>query len=65
MKTCLITGASGGVASALAEQLRAQGWRLALVSRDAAKLALADGDLAIEADVATEAGAVVLLGSPE
>ena len=52
MKTCLITGASGGVATALAQQLRAQGWRLARVSRDAGKLAPAEGELAIEADVA-------------
>jgi NAD(P)-dependent dehydrogenase (short-subunit alcohol dehydrogenase family) len=57
MKTCLITGASGGVATALAEQLRAAGWRLALASRRADELALADGDLAIVADVATEEGA--------
>ena len=61
MKTCLITGASGGVATALAQQLRAQGWRLALVSRDAGKLAPAEGELAIEADVATEAGAEAAL----
>ena len=61
MKTCLITGASGGVATALAETLRAQGWRLALVSREGGKLAPADGDVAIEADVATEAGAEAAL----
>jgi NAD(P)-dependent dehydrogenase (short-subunit alcohol dehydrogenase family) len=61
MKTCLITGASGGVATALAESLRAMGWRLALVSREAGKLAVGDGDLAIEADVATEAGAEAAL----
>lgn len=57
MKTCLITGASGGVATALAETLRLQGWRLALVSRDASRLALADGDVAIEADISSAAGA--------
>lgn len=57
MKTCLITGASGGVATALAVQLRAAGWRLALASRRADELALGEGDLAIAADVATEAGA--------
>jgi short-subunit dehydrogenase len=38
MKTCLITGASGGVASALAQTLRLAGWRLALVSRDAGRV---------------------------
>ena len=57
MKTCLITGASGGVATALAARLRDAGWRLALVSRRADELSPADGDLAIAADVATEAGA--------
>ncbi len=61
MKTCLITGASGGVATALATQLRTQGWRLALVSRAASNLALADGDLAIEVDASTEAGAEAAL----
>ncbi|GAB2506378.1 SDR family NAD(P)-dependent oxidoreductase [Arenimonas alkanexedens] len=61
MKTCLITGASGGVATALAEQLRTAGWRLALVSRRADTLTLADGDLAIVADVATEDGAETAL----
>lgn len=61
MKSCLITGASGGVATALASQLRAQGWRLALVSRTASNLALAEGDLAIDADASTEAGAEAAL----
>ncbi len=56
-RTCLITGASGGVATALAEILRAEGWRLALVGRDGGRIAAADGDIAIEADVSTEAGA--------
>lgn len=57
MKTCLITGASGGVATALAIRLRSQGWRLLLVSRGAGPEEPAPDDLAIEADVATEAGA--------
>lgn len=57
MKTCLITGASGGVATALAAHLRAAGWRLALASRRADELALAEGEVAITADVATEDGA--------
>ncbi|MFY2765032.1 SDR family NAD(P)-dependent oxidoreductase [Arenimonas sp. MALMAid1274] len=61
MKTCLITGASGGVAAALAEVLRGQGWRLALVSREASRLAPGADDLVIEADVATEAGAEAAL----
>lgn len=55
--TCLLTGASGGVATALATRLRAQGWRLALVSRDRTRLASVGDDLAIEANVSTEAGA--------
>jgi NAD(P)-dependent dehydrogenase (short-subunit alcohol dehydrogenase family) len=61
MKTCLITGASGGVASALAQTLRLAGWRLALVSRDAGRVHAEEGDLVIEADVATEAGAEAAL----
>ena len=61
MKTCLITGASGGVASALAQVLRLAGWRLALVSRDARRVTAAAGELVIEADVATEAGAEAAL----
>ena len=56
-QTCLITGASGGVATALAEVLRGQGWRLMLVARDASRIASVDGDIAIAADVSTEAGA--------
>lgn len=56
-QTCLITGASGGVATALAEVLRSQGWRLALVARDASRIASADGDTVIPADVSAEAGA--------
>jgi NAD(P)-dependent dehydrogenase (short-subunit alcohol dehydrogenase family) len=56
-QTCLITGASGGVATALAARLRAAGWRLALCGRDAAKLQPAEGEPAIAADVSTEAGA--------
>lgn len=55
--TCLITGASGGVATALATRLRAQGWRLALVGRDRTRLSPAEGEIAIEADVSMEAGA--------
>src|SRR5689334_18787814 len=57
MPTCLITGASGGVATALAVRLRAAGWQLALATRDASKLVADDADRVIEADVSTEAGA--------
>jgi len=56
-KTCLITGASGGVAAALATRLRASGWRLALAGREAARIAAEPADTVIEADVSTEAGA--------
>jgi len=55
--TCLITGGSGGIARALAATLRAQGWRVARAGRAVEKLAPDDGDVLIEADVATEAGA--------
>lgn len=56
MKTALITGASSGVAASLAQALKAQGWQLSLVCRDAAKLDPALGQ-AHSADVSTEAGA--------
>jgi NAD(P)-dependent dehydrogenase (short-subunit alcohol dehydrogenase family) len=57
--TCLITGGSGGIARALAARMRNDGWRVARAGRSLAKLAPDDGDLLIEADVATEAGAVL------
>ena len=57
MKTCLITGASGGVAAALAENLRADGWKLALVTRHADKLAPSNSEKIIPADVSSEEGA--------
>jgi NAD(P)-dependent dehydrogenase (short-subunit alcohol dehydrogenase family) len=63
MPTCLITGASGGVASALAARLRAQGWRLALVGRDAARIDGAGDDVVIGADVSSEAGAAQALAA--
>lgn len=58
MKTALITGASSGVARALARRLKAQGWRLVLASRDAGKMEAGIGDLVVT-DVSTEAGAVL------
>jgi NAD(P)-dependent dehydrogenase (short-subunit alcohol dehydrogenase family) len=57
MKTVLITGASGGVARALATRLRETGWKLVLVSRDVAVLDPADGDVLVQADVSTPGGA--------
>ncbi len=57
MKTCLITGASGGVAAALAENLRSQGWKLALASRNWEKVSANPDEIIIDADVSTENGA--------
>lgn len=69
-KTCVITGASGGVGRALALRLADAGWRLALVSRDAARLEGLPG-APIAADVSTPEGAAqalqaagVALGAP-
>jgi NAD(P)-dependent dehydrogenase (short-subunit alcohol dehydrogenase family) len=56
-RTCLITGASGGVATALAARLRAEGWRLALACRDASRASAAGDDVVLATDVSTEAGA--------
>jgi len=61
-KTCLITGASGGVGRALAIQLAADGWRLAVVSRDAARLDGVPGT-AIIADVSTADGAAAAVSA--
>lgn len=58
MKTCLITGASGGIASALAATLADSGWRLVLASRDVSKFTInAAEHTVVEADVSTETGA--------
>jgi NAD(P)-dependent dehydrogenase (short-subunit alcohol dehydrogenase family) len=56
MKTALITGASSGVAQALARELLGQGWTLCLVCRDATRLDPAFGHV-VAADVSTETGA--------
>lgn len=58
----LITGASGGLGRALARRLRAQNWRLVLVSRHLEPLQQ-DGvaDLLIEADVSQPDGARLVL----
>lgn len=61
MKTALITGASGGVARALARRLRASGWRLVLVSRDVSRLDSVDHDILVQADVSTPGGAEAAL----
>ena len=62
MKTALITGASSGVAQALAHVLLADGWRLALAGRDASRLDPQSGPV-ITADVSTEAGASAALAA--
>lgn len=53
----LITGASGGIGRALARQLHAQGLRVAVVGRDADRLADVDAALRISADVTAPEGA--------
>jgi NAD(P)-dependent dehydrogenase (short-subunit alcohol dehydrogenase family) len=54
----LVTGAAGGLGHALTARLHAQGWRLALVSREAARLHDVPADtLTIAADCATAEGA--------
>ncbi len=63
--TCLITGASGGVARALATTLRAQGWRLALATRRVDALPEEPDEARIRADVSTEAGAFEALEAAE
>lgn len=55
----LITGASGGIGRALAGQLRAQGLRVAGVSRHPERLADVSADLRIAADVTTPEGAAM------
>lgn len=57
MKTALITGASGGVATALASRLLADGWRVALATRGNRTFPSRENAYLIEADVSTEAGA--------
>lgn len=55
----LVTGASGGLGQAVARELREQGWTVALVGRDLARLRAAFGAEAacIAADVSTPDGA--------
>ncbi len=53
--TILITGASGGVGSVLAQRLETQGWQVCRVGRDAARLP--PGPASFAADVSTSDGA--------
>jgi NAD(P)-dependent dehydrogenase (short-subunit alcohol dehydrogenase family) len=62
-RTVLITGASGGVGTALAAVLRSEGWRLALVGRDLARLQGQADDVLIGADIASESGAAAAVAA--
>ena len=57
----LITGASGGIGRALANQLHARGWRVAAVGRDASRLADVDATVRIAADTTTPEGAALAI----
>jgi NAD(P)-dependent dehydrogenase (short-subunit alcohol dehydrogenase family) len=59
MNIAMVTGASGGLGSAVSNRLTASGWQLALVGRDGSKLADREkkGVLIVEADVGTPEGA--------
>lgn len=57
MKIAMLTGASGGVARALAAILRQRGWQLALVSRDVSRVEAETGDALVQADVSSPGGA--------
>jgi NAD(P)-dependent dehydrogenase (short-subunit alcohol dehydrogenase family) len=59
----LITGASGGIGLALAQQLQAQGIRVAAVGRDAARLEQVPADARIAADTTTPEGAALAINS--
>lgn len=57
----LVTGASGGIGRALAQQLQAQGCRVAAVGRDVERLADVPATLRIAADTTTPEGAALAL----
>ncbi|PXW99335.1 NAD(P)-dependent dehydrogenase (short-subunit alcohol dehydrogenase family) [Sphaerotilus hippei] len=59
----LITGASGGIGRALAQQLHAGGCRVAAVGRDAARLAEVPAALRIAADTTTPDGAALAIAT--
>ncbi len=62
-KIALITGASGGIGRALAAQLHTQGYRIAVVGRDAKRLSDLMADARIEADTTTPEGAAMAVAS--
>ncbi|MGQ3052121.1 MAG: SDR family NAD(P)-dependent oxidoreductase, partial [Roseateles sp.] len=57
----LVTGARGGIGRALCAQLRAQGWQVAAVGREAAGLADVPAALRIQADTTTPEGAAAAI----
>ena len=59
----LITGASGGIGRALARQLHARGCRVAVVGRDAGRLADVEAALRIAADTTTPEGAALAIAA--
>ena len=59
----LITGASGGIGRALTRQLHAQGCRVAVVGRDADRLADVEAAVRIAADTTTPDGAALAIAA--
>jgi NAD(P)-dependent dehydrogenase (short-subunit alcohol dehydrogenase family) len=59
----LITGASGGIGHALARQLHSQGCRVAVVGRDAGRLADVEAAVRIAADTTTPEGAALAVAA--